>query len=89
MGKTTFQKAEFEVLKQRLLLRELAVVGIWEAHAEMMREAEIAGEIASQIEFSALVFPCLFEERVSAVLQRFQQRENAYWAGFPLLVNNM
>ena len=89
MGKTTFQKAEFEVLKQRLLLRELDEVGIWEAHLQIMQEAEVAGEIASQTPFPALVFPSLFEERVGAVLQQFHRRETAYWRAFRPIVNGV
>jgi hypothetical protein len=87
MGKTTFQKAEFELLRQRLLLRALDKVGIWEAHVEIMREAKVAGEIASQTGFPSLIFPSLFEERVSAVLQRFHQREDAYWGSLRSNVN--
>ena len=82
MANTTFQKAGFEMLKQRLLLRELDEVGIWEAHAQIMQEAEITAKLASQTHFPSLVFPLLFEERIRAVVQGHRNREASYWQAF-------
>jgi hypothetical protein len=63
------------LIKQRLLLRELAAVENWEAHVEIMR----AADLASQTAFPALLFPSLFEECVGSALKSFRDREAAYW----------
>ena len=74
--------AEFELLKQRLLLRELNEVGSWEAHAQIIQEAEKASEIAGRTAFPSFLFPSLFEERVNAAMEAFHDREASYWEAF-------
>jgi len=84
----TIQKSEFEMLKQRLLLRELDEVVTQEAHALIIQEAGIAAKMASQTLFPSLVFPALFDERVRAVVRKFEDDENRYWDGLRGIVNS-
>ena len=78
MGNVAFQEAQFGNFVERLLLRELDVVP-WPAHIHIMAEAEIAATIAANTPYRFLVFPCLFEERVSACMCGFHQREAEFW----------
>jgi hypothetical protein len=80
--------AEFEVIKQRLLLRELDQVNVWEVHAQIIEQAELSGGIAAQTGFPVLLFPALFEERVRAILQAFHYQEANYWEAFRGIVNS-
>ncbi len=88
MGNVAFLKTEFEIFTERLLLRELDGIP-WEAHIQIMKEADAVAEIAAQTPFPFLVFPCLFEERISAVLRQFHEREASYWGGSPVRAMNL
>jgi hypothetical protein len=79
MGKTNFEKEEFEILKQRLLLRRLDETPIWELHALVMQEAEMSALVAQTTTYPFLVFPCLFEERVRSASDLFHKKWDAYW----------
>jgi len=57
MGKTNFEKEEFEVLKQRLLLRRLDETPIWELHALVMQEAEMSALVAKRPRIPSWYFP--------------------------------
>ena len=83
MGNIAFQKTGFEIFTERLLLRRLDTVP-WEAHIQIMKETDAVAKMAAQTAYPFLVFPCLFEERVSAILRGFQEKEANYWGVFPL-----
>jgi hypothetical protein len=67
-----------EVLKYRLLLR-LLDQSLPELHALLIREADEAASLAGRTRFPLLVFPCLFEERVAAALERHRLQLRNYW----------
>ena len=71
----------FELLRWRLLLRHLDKVENSELHALVIREAKVATELARATAFPWLVFPCLFEERANAALQREAMVATLYWRG--------
>ena len=71
----------FELLRFRLLLKQLDKVENSELHALVIREAKVAAELARATAFAWLVFPCLFEERVNAALQREALIATLYWRG--------
>ena len=80
---TTWQRwvmrSTFELLCWRLLLNRLDKIEKFELHAQVIREAEEAETVARATAFPCLLFPCLFEERVEALLQRDAVRERLYW----------
>jgi hypothetical protein len=82
VGNVAFLKTEFQVFTERLLLRELDGIP-WEAHFQIMKEADAVAEIAERTSFPFLVFPCLFEERVSTILRQFHEMEASYWECLP------
>jgi hypothetical protein len=86
MGKTAYPEAEFDLLKQRLLLRELNRVASAEAHFHIMQEATIAAELAVCSGYPCLVFPTLFDERVCDALLAFQIQEAAFWESLRAVV---
>jgi hypothetical protein len=69
----------FELLCWRLLLRKLDKIERFELHAQIIREAEDAEAVARATAFPCLFFPCLFEERVEAMLRREALQERLYW----------
>jgi hypothetical protein len=71
--------AKFELLQQRLMLRELDELASGEAHIRIIEEARIAGQLAVDSGFPALVFPVLFEERVAVALRALQSEEASFW----------
>ncbi len=71
--------AEFEVLKQRLLLRRLDQVQNLECHPMIIRAAERAAELASLTQVPLLVFPCLFEELANNAVEQHRERAGFYW----------
>src|SRR4029077_4727224 len=79
MVKTGFEKEEFDVLKQRLLLRKLDQLPTWELHALVIQEAEMSAVLARTTHYPFLVFPWLFEERVRAASELFQKKWDTYW----------
>jgi hypothetical protein len=79
MEDARFKKAEFEVFRQRMLLRRLDETPIWELHAAIMREADTAASLARATSHPFLVFPCLFDERSHAASERFQEELHKYW----------
>jgi hypothetical protein len=79
MNNADLQETQFRILKQRLLLRKLDEVGSGEAHSSIIQEAEAAGRLARGTSCPWLVFPCLFEERARASLERFHERNARYW----------
>jgi hypothetical protein len=82
MGRARIQKAEFEVLKQGLVLRQLDDTPRQELHAVMMQEAEGAAVLAGTTQFPFLVFPCLFAERARVASELFQKELSEYWQAF-------
>lgn len=68
------------VLKIRLLLQALDRVPNTELHALVINEAEAASLMAVRTGFAALVFPCLFTERVTGALELEARRKRKYWA---------
>jgi hypothetical protein len=71
----------FELHRLRLLLKQLDKVENSDLHALVIREAKVATELASATAFPWLLFPCLFEERVEAALQREALVATLYWGG--------
>ena len=71
----------FELLRLQLLLRQLDKVENSDLHALVIREAKVATELARGTPFPWLLFPCLFEERVDAALQREALVATLYWGG--------
>ena len=71
----------FELFRLRLLLKQLDKVENSDLHALVIREAKVATELARATAFPWLVFPCLFEERVNAVLRREALVATLYWRG--------
>jgi hypothetical protein len=71
----------FELLRWRLLLNRLDRIESSELHALVIREAKVASEIACGTDFSWLVFPCVFEERVESALARQAREASRYWRG--------
>ena len=71
----------FELLRLRLLLKQLDKVENCDLHALVIREAKVATELARATAFPWLLFPCLFDERVNAALQREAQVATLYWRG--------
>jgi hypothetical protein len=71
--------AEFEVLKQRLLLRRLDLAQNLECHPVIIRAADQAAELASLTPFPLLVFPCLFDELASNAVEQQHKRAGLYW----------
>ncbi len=69
----------FELLRWRLLLNQLDKIENAELHARVIREAEAAEELAGATPFPCLLFPCLFEERVEALLHREARQARYYW----------
>jgi hypothetical protein len=86
MIKSAFQKEEFEVLWQRLLMRELNKVASSEVHAQIIEEARIAADIAARSGVPNLLFPLLFEERVSETLTAYQRKEDRFWQSFRVMM---
>jgi len=68
-----------ELLRWRLLLSRLDRIERFELHAQVIREAEEAETVARATPFPCLFFPCLFEERVEALLHREAVRARLYW----------
>jgi len=66
MDNSIARKAEFQLLKHRLLLRQLDEMPEVESHALVIYEAEAAASLASLTPYPFLIFPCLFEERARA-----------------------
>jgi len=79
MEDVRFKKVEFEVFTQRMLLRRLDEVPIWELHAQIIREADRAASLAKETTYPFLVFPCLFDEHSRAAADRFQEQTQRYW----------
>ena len=71
----------FELLRLRLLLKQLDKVENSDLHALVIREAKVATELARGTPFPWLLFPCLFEERVNTALQREALVATLYWRG--------
>jgi hypothetical protein len=82
MGKARIQKAEFEVHKQGLVLRQLDDTPSQELHAVMMQEADGAAVLARTTQFPFLVFPCLFAERARLASEHFHKKLSDYWQAF-------
>ena len=70
---------QFEIALRRLLLRRLDEVPNTEAHTLVIREADVAARLAGRTPFPWLLFPCLFEERVSAALEQARRQDRLYW----------
>jgi hypothetical protein len=70
-----------ELLRLRLLLKQLDEVENSDLHALVIREARLSTELARATVFPWLVFPCLFEERVNAAIQREALVATLYWRG--------
>jgi hypothetical protein len=66
MDNSIARKAEFELLKHRLLLRQLDEMPDVESHARVIYQAHVAAALASLTAYPFLIFPCLFEERARA-----------------------
>jgi hypothetical protein len=79
MGNPGTQQARFENFTERLLLKKLDDIP-WEAHIQVMHQADFATAIALSTPYPFLIFPCLFDERVSSVLEIFHAREAVYWS---------
>jgi hypothetical protein len=71
----------FELLRLRLLLKQLDKVENSDLHTLVIREAKVATELARATAFPWLLFPCLFEERVHAALQGEALVATRYWRG--------
>jgi hypothetical protein len=78
MGNMASHLAQFEMFRERLLLKKLDDIP-WEAHIQVMHQADWASDIALGTPYPFLVFPCLFEERVSSILKTFHASEASYW----------
>jgi hypothetical protein len=74
-------ESTFELLRWRLLLKRLDKIENSELHALVIREAKVATELAGATAFPWLLFPCLFEERVDAALEREARVATLYWRG--------
>ena len=77
-------KMDFDVFKLQLVLRRLDEIPDYELHALILDEAEHAAFLARRTAFAWLVFPCLFEERAAAALERERAARRTYWAGLQL-----
>ena len=74
--------AMFGVLKQRLLLQRLNETSEPELHVLIIRQANESAFLAWLTAYPALAFPCLFEERSRAALERARGDALHYWRGF-------
>jgi len=79
MEDARFRKVEFEGFRQLMLLRRLDEIPIRELHAAIMRESDRAASLAKATSYPFLIFPCLFDERVTAAAERFQEQQHNYW----------
>jgi hypothetical protein len=80
MENSIARKAEFELLKHRLLLRQLDEMPDVESHALVIYEAEAAASLASLTPYPFLIFPCLFEERARATAESARGQEHLCWS---------
>ena len=81
--------AEFEVLKQRLLLRRLDQAQNLECHPTIIHAAERAAELASLTQVPLLVFPCLFDELASNAVEQHRERAGLYWKTLTRMPTNL
>ncbi|HEY5042612.1 MAG TPA: hypothetical protein VIK53_11470 [Verrucomicrobiae bacterium] len=72
------QETEFERLKNRLLVRELAEAPTPELNAPLRRAANEAAALAWNTLFPLLVFPVLFEEKTDAALRQVERQARIY-----------
>ncbi len=71
---------DFERLKTELLARQLARTGAPELNAPLRRAANDAAALAWNTLFPLLVFPALFEEKVSETIRHTQRQARIYAA---------
>ncbi len=73
------QPLEFDLLKQRLLLKRLDETdheaSRVQLHDAIIRAAAEAASLASQTDFPALFFPALFEEKTATAFQYLARQE--------------
>src|SRR5665213_1461838 len=72
------QETDFERLKNRLLVRELAEAPTPELNAPLRRAANEAAALAWNTLFPLLVFPVLFEEKTDAALRQVERQARIY-----------
>jgi hypothetical protein len=71
MGSETQSRAALVGLRQRLILRQLNEILETERHFLIIASAARAERLATRTGFPLLLFPCLFEEQVAAVLAEY------------------
>jgi hypothetical protein len=68
-----------DLLKRSLSLRHLDETLQTELHTLVLHEAAAAECLAARTPYPLLLFPCLFEERVAAALERERTETKRYW----------
>ncbi len=68
-----------QILKLRLLARKLNDVPDPGLHVLIMHEADTAEHLARETRHPLLFFPCLFEERTQAALERERLLAVRFW----------
>jgi hypothetical protein len=74
-------RASFELLRHQLLLARLNEVEDGALHIGIIAASYEASSLARLTPFPLLVFPCLFEDRVSDVLACDRRQRHSYWCG--------
>ncbi len=72
------QEAEFERLKNQLLIRQLAEVPTPELIPPLRRAANEAAALAWVTQFPLLVFPVLFEEKTAVAVRQAERQARIY-----------
>ncbi|MEJ0090636.1 MAG: hypothetical protein WDM80_12955 [Limisphaerales bacterium] len=72
------QENEFERLKNRLLIRQLAEVLTPELILPLRRAANEAAALAWVTQFPLLVFPVLFEEKTAVAVRQLERQARIY-----------
>lgn len=72
-------KRALDLLRLRLALRALEDVRRSELHPIVLAEAHMTAALVADTGCPLLLFPCLFEERVAAALEREALETKLYW----------